>query len=72
MKRGTLQGLHKAYKGIVATGFPNFFILYGPNGATGQQSVIFHSECQINYTCRLLRPALGGRSDSIMVTPEAQ
>lgn len=64
----------EAYKGTVVTGFPNFFILYGPNAATGQHSVIFHSECQINYTCRLLGPVLTGRrpAASIMVRPEAQ
>jgi hypothetical protein len=66
------SGGAEAYKGTVVTGFPNFFILYGPNAATGQHSVIFHSECQINYTCRLLRPVLSCRADSIMVKPEAQ
>ncbi|VUC29965.1 unnamed protein product [Clonostachys rosea] len=64
----------EAYKGTVVSGFPNFFIMYGPNAATGQHSVIFHSECQINYTCRLLHPVLKGRSPAltIMVKPEAQ
>lgn len=64
----------EAYKGTVITGFPNFFVLYGPNAATSQHSVIFHSECQINYSCRLLRPVLSGSSPalSIMVKPEAQ
>ncbi|KAJ5222535.1 uncharacterized protein N7469_008775 [Penicillium citrinum] len=62
----------EAYKGTVVSDFPNFFILYGPNAATGQHSVIFHSECQINYSCRLLRPVLKGSTNSIMVKPEAQ
>lgn len=65
----------EAYKGTVVTEFPNFFILYGPNAATGQHSVIFHSECQINYSCRLLRPVLNRSSrpvDYIMVKPESQ
>ncbi|KAF2019573.1 FAD/NAD(P)-binding domain-containing protein [Aaosphaeria arxii CBS 175.79] len=64
----------EAYKGTVVSGFPNLFILYGPNAATGQHSVIFHSECQINYSCRLLKPVLCGRNhaDSIMVKPDAQ
>ncbi|KAH6618430.1 putative dimethylaniline monooxygenase [Boeremia exigua] len=64
----------EAYKGTVVSGFPNFFVLYGPNAATGQHSVIFHSECQINYSCRLLRPVLCSRNpaDSIMVKSEAQ
>ncbi|GKZ25738.1 hypothetical protein AbraIFM66951_005778 [Aspergillus brasiliensis] len=66
------SGGAEAYKGTVVTGFPNFFILYGPNAATGQHSVIFHSECQINYSCRLLRTVLGGSADSIMVKPLAQ
>ncbi|KAL4982408.1 hypothetical protein BDW68DRAFT_182580 [Aspergillus falconensis] len=66
------SGGAEAYKGTVVTGFPNFFILYGPNAATGQHSVIFHSECQINYSCRLLRKVLGGYADSIMVKPLAQ
>ncbi|KAK6212685.1 hypothetical protein LQW54_004952 [Pestalotiopsis sp. IQ-011] len=66
------SGGAEAYKGTVVTGFPNFFILYGPNAATGQHSVIFHSECHINYSCRLLRPVLVGGARSIMVKPEAQ
>ncbi|KAM0326530.1 hypothetical protein ACHAQA_006399 [Verticillium albo-atrum] len=68
------SGGAEAYKGTVVTGFPNFFILYGPNAATGQHSVIFHSECQINFSCRLLRPVLTGSSPakSIMVKAEAQ
>lgn len=62
----------EAYKGTVVSGFPNFFVLYGPNVGTGQHSVIFHSECQINFTCRLLRPVLTGKSEAIMIKPEAQ
>ncbi|KAI5235198.1 FAD/NAD(P)-binding domain-containing protein [Aureobasidium subglaciale] len=62
----------EAYKGTVVTGFPNFFILYGPNAATGQHSVVFHSECQINYSCRLLSPLLRNGADSINVTADAQ
>jgi hypothetical protein len=62
----------EAYKGTVVTDFPNLFILYGPNAATGQHSVIFHSECQINYSCRLLKPVLRGDADSLMVKPQAQ
>jgi cation diffusion facilitator CzcD-associated flavoprotein CzcO len=62
----------EAYKGTVITDFPNFFVLYGPNAATGQHSVIFHSECQINYSCRLLRPVLTKGASTIMVKPEAQ
>jgi len=39
----------EAYKGIMIPGFPNFFVLYGPNTGTGTQSIIFMVECQVNY-----------------------
>ncbi|KAK0642669.1 Baeyer-Villiger monooxygenase [Lasiodiplodia hormozganensis] len=62
----------EAYMGTVVAGFPNLFVLYGPNAATGQHSVIFHSECQINYACRLLRLVLKGGMVSVAVKEEAQ
>ena len=62
----------EAYKGTVVHNFPNFFILYGPNAATGQHSVIFHSECQINYACRVMAPVLKRGADSIEVKSAAQ
>ncbi|MEB3340711.1 NAD(P)/FAD-dependent oxidoreductase [Okeania sp.] len=39
----------EAYKGIMIPGFPNLFMLYGPNTNTGTQSIIFMIECQVNY-----------------------
>lgn len=66
-----MYGMHLEVPTVVSE-FPNFFILYGPNAATGQHSVIFHSECQINFSCRLLRPVLKGNTDSIAVKPKAQ
>lgn len=45
----------RAYLGITAPGFPNFFILYGPNTNLGHGgSAIFHSECQVRYTMQCL------------------
>ncbi len=46
----------KAYLGIAVPGFPNFFVLYGPNTNLGHGgSAIFHTECQVRYTMRCLR-----------------
>jgi 4-hydroxyacetophenone monooxygenase len=44
-----------AYLGITVPDFPNFFCIYGPgtNLATGG-SVIFHSECQVNYAAQAI------------------
>ena len=43
----------QAYLGVSTTGFPNLFILYGPN--TNQGSLIPMIEWQVQYIVRLLR-----------------
>jgi cation diffusion facilitator CzcD-associated flavoprotein CzcO len=43
----------QAYLGITTTGFPNLFMLYGPN--TNNGSIIFMLECQVAYIMRQLR-----------------
>ena len=40
----------QAYLGISVSGFPNFFILYGPNTNLGGNSIIYMLEGQIGYT----------------------
>jgi cation diffusion facilitator CzcD-associated flavoprotein CzcO len=39
----------QAYLGIVVSGFPNLFLLYGPNTNLGHNSIIFMLESQIRY-----------------------
>jgi len=48
------DGAH-AYLGMVVPGFPNFFMLYGPNTNVGSNSVIFVLEAQARYIVRALR-----------------
>ncbi|KAM0750918.1 FAD/NAD(P)-binding domain-containing protein [Meredithblackwellia eburnea MCA 4105] len=48
----------KMYRGTLAHGFPNFFVLQGPNTATGHSSVIFTSEAQINMILSVTKPIL--------------
>jgi cation diffusion facilitator CzcD-associated flavoprotein CzcO len=43
----------QAYLGITTTGFPNLFMLYGPN--TNNGSIIYMIECQVDYVMRQLR-----------------
>ena len=46
----------RAYLGTVVPGFPNLFMLYGPNTALGHGgSFIFTVECQIDYMLSILR-----------------
>jgi cation diffusion facilitator CzcD-associated flavoprotein CzcO len=39
----------RAYLGLTAAGFPNFFMMYGPNTNLGHNSIIFMIECQAQY-----------------------
>ena len=42
----------QAYLGITTAGFPNLFMLYGPN--TNNGSILFMIECQVSYVLRQL------------------
>ncbi|WP_193199868.1 flavin-containing monooxygenase [Nostoc sp. MG11] len=44
----------EAYKGIMISGFPNLFLLYGPNTNTSN-SIIFMVECQVRYIISCIR-----------------
>jgi cation diffusion facilitator CzcD-associated flavoprotein CzcO len=44
----------EGHLGICVPGFPNFFMLYGPNTNLGHNSIIFMIECQVNYVVRCL------------------
>ena len=50
----------QAYLGITTAGFPNLFMLYGPN--TNNGSIISMIECQVDYLLRHL--AAHGRARS--------
>ena len=39
----------EAYKGVTVDGFPNMFVMYGPNTNLGGNSIIFMIECQTTY-----------------------
>jgi cation diffusion facilitator CzcD-associated flavoprotein CzcO len=43
----------QAYLGITTSGFPNLFMLYGPN--TNNGSIIYMIECQVAYVMELLQ-----------------
>ncbi|HEY2429001.1 MAG TPA: NAD(P)/FAD-dependent oxidoreductase, partial [Acidimicrobiales bacterium] len=49
-----------AYLGMTVAGFPNFFLLYGPNTNLGHNSILVMVERQIEYVLRCL-DALGRR-----------
>ncbi|WP_371226509.1 flavin-containing monooxygenase [Pseudomonas sp. QE6] len=49
------QGGAEAYKGISVSGFPNLFILYGPNTNLGHSSIIYMLESQFPYVLACLQ-----------------
>jgi len=56
-----------AYFGMTVAGFPNFFMLLGPNTGLGHNSVVFMIECQVRHVLSCLRLLAAGRADTIEV-----
>ncbi|KAJ6500902.1 hypothetical protein C8R45DRAFT_83312 [Mycena sanguinolenta] len=54
------QGGPTAYLGTTIPGFPNLFLLAGPNTATGHTSVIHTEELQTGYIMQIIKPILNG------------
>ncbi|GAA1889291.1 flavin-containing monooxygenase [Asanoa iriomotensis] len=65
-------GSMRAYLGSGVTGFPNLFMLLGPNTGLGHTSVVFMIECQIDHLLRLLSHIEGAGGGAWEPTPEAQ
>ncbi len=60
-----------AYMAISVPGFPNFFMLNGPNAPVGNFSLIDVAELQLGYILQLLEPVRAGAGDEISVSAEA-
>ena len=60
-----------AYLGITVPGFPNFFLLYGPNTNLGHNSVLVMIEGAIRYTLGALRHLADHDLAYLDVHPEA-
>jgi 4-hydroxyacetophenone monooxygenase len=58
----------RAYLGVTAPGFPNFFMLYGPNtNIVVNGSIVYFSECGVRFILGLLGLVLAGGHRSIDV-----
>jgi cation diffusion facilitator CzcD-associated flavoprotein CzcO len=69
-RKFTAQTL-EAYHGITMAGFPNFFMLLGPNTALGHTSVVFMIESQIQHVMSCLRMLARDKADTIEVREPA-
>lgn len=61
----------RAYLGMAMPGFPNFFMLYGPNTNVGSNSVIFVLEAQARYVVRVLKHLRRTGKTYVAVRPAA-
>ena len=62
----------EAHKGTTVSGFPNFFILSGPNTGLGHSSMVYMIESQIQYAMAAIGHARAEGLASINVRREAQ
>lgn len=62
----------EAHLGITVTGFPNLFLLYGPNTNLGHNSIIYMLESQIRYVLGCVRAIRRHRLAWVEVRPEVQ
>jgi cation diffusion facilitator CzcD-associated flavoprotein CzcO len=62
----------EAYRGITMAGFPNLFLLLGPNTALGHTSVVFMIESQIQHVLSCLRRLAREKAGTIEVREDAQ
>jgi len=62
----------QAYLGIAVTGFPNFFLLYGPNTNLGGNSILYMLEGQIGYVLGAIRALSEGQLAWLDVRPDVQ
>ena len=66
------DGRAEAFLGTTVTGFPNMFVLYGPNTNHGSGSVPFTLESQFNYILDAVGRLRDGGYRWIDLRPEAQ
>jgi cation diffusion facilitator CzcD-associated flavoprotein CzcO len=66
------DGSPRAYRGTAVAGFPNFFLLVGPNTGLGHNSIVFMIEAQLAYVMDALKAMRRGGAGRIEVRREAQ
>ncbi len=65
------KGSPRAYLGTSVPGFPNFFMMLGPNTGLGHSSMVYMIEAQIQHVRRAIQHLDGAGATAIEVRPEA-
>ncbi len=66
------QGSPRAYKGTTVAGFPNMFVLTGPNTGVGHTSQVVMIESQIAYVLACIAALDKRNAGALVVKPAAQ
>ncbi|MEE2061293.1 flavin-containing monooxygenase [Rhodococcus artemisiae] len=66
------NGSPSAHLGISVNGFPNLFLMYGPNTNLGHSSIVYMLESQAAYIAAALRVMRTRRLDAVEVRADAQ
>ncbi len=61
----------EAYLGMTVAGFPNLFMLYGPNTNLGHNSIIFMIEAQVGYMIEAMRAMKAKGAKALTVRDDA-
>lgn len=70
--RWSAKPAQTAFRGTTAAGFPNLFVLTGPNTGLGHTSQVFMIEAQIRYVASALQHARRHGIERIEVRPASQ
>lgn len=62
----------EAYLGITVAGFPNLFMLYGPNTNLGHNSILYMLESQFRYVLQAVQRLRAQPGAAVDVKPEVQ
>lgn len=62
----------QAYRSLCLPGYPNFFLMLGPNSPIGNYSVISMSEVQTQYVLKLIDQWRQGNLETVEATEEAK
>jgi cation diffusion facilitator CzcD-associated flavoprotein CzcO len=66
------QGVVEGFLGTTIAGFPNLFVLTGPNTGLGHSSMVFMIESQLNYVLDALRVLDEHRAVALDTLPDRQ
>jgi cation diffusion facilitator CzcD-associated flavoprotein CzcO len=62
----------RAYRGAQVNGFPNLFLLVGPNTGLGHNSIVFMAEAQIRYVVDAVRTMNAAAAPAVDVREDVQ